>query len=258
MERSNMRYSQPGLATLAADPYVRQRAQPLPGDPLYLHLSDLRIALASSLPGPGARILDFGCGGSPYRALHPAVACYHRADFDGIPGTDFQFGLDSRLSIPDASYDHILSTQVLEHVGDPAGYLAECFRLLRPGGQLVLTTHGLYPDHPCPHDYRRWTAEGLRHDLQQVGFNVERVEKLTSGARAVLYLNRMAHSTLVVSHCGWASWALRLGRFIYTRLPAAAFDRMSDLEYATCRVVPENLAGHEFYIALHSVASRPR
>ncbi len=257
MACSDSNLAQPDLAALAADPYIRERLQPRPGDPLYLHLSDLREALGGSLPAAGARILDYGCGGSPYRSLHPNPICYHRADYLGVPSTDYQFGPDSRISATDAFYDHVLSTQVLEHVGSPQSYLAECIRVLKPGGSLVLTTHGLYPDHACPHDFRRWTAEGIRLDLEGAGFQVERVEKLTTGPRAVLFMNRMAQSTLLVSRSDPAALALRIGRFIYSRLPAAAFDRMSDREYKHCRVVPSSLPGHDFYIAVHAVARRP-
>ncbi len=44
----------------------------------------------------------------------------------------------------------------------PGLYLSECFRVLRPGGQLLLSTHGVFPYHPDPVDLWRWTCEGLR------------------------------------------------------------------------------------------------
>ena len=70
----------------------------------------------------------------------------------------------------------VLSTQVLEHVGDVQGYLREAHRLLRPGGLLFCSTHGAFILHRHPTDYRRWTVDGLRYELEQAGFAVERVE----------------------------------------------------------------------------------
>jgi hypothetical protein len=62
---------------------------------------------------------------------------------------------------------------VLEHVVDVGEYLAECYRLLRPGGVLLISTHGTWLYHPYPTDVRRWTCWGLRHEIEKVGFRVE-------------------------------------------------------------------------------------
>ena len=70
----------------------------------------------------------------------------------------------------------MLSTQVLEHVRDPQVYLAECMRVLRPGGRLLLSTHGIMVYHPDPVDYWRWTGEGLKRAVEQAGFKVVRFE----------------------------------------------------------------------------------
>ncbi|NLI82629.1 MAG: glycosyltransferase [Deltaproteobacteria bacterium] len=53
---------------------------------------------------------------------------------DGIRHEDAE-----RLSFLDSSVDVILSNDVLEHVNEPMAVLAECARVLRPGGMLVLT-----------------------------------------------------------------------------------------------------------------------
>ena len=70
----------------------------------------------------------------------------------------------------------MLSTQVLEHVSDPRLYLAEAFRVLRPGGRMLLSTHGTFSYHPDPVDYWRWTCAGLRRIVVAEGFEVERFE----------------------------------------------------------------------------------
>jgi len=158
-------------SNLAADEYTRIRLQPDEADYCYLHLSDLRLAMAKVATESPIRILDYGCGGSPYRTLFPC-STYHRADFVDVPGRDFKVkedaSVDGALS---GDYDLILSTQVLEHVGRPANYLGEALRLLKPGGTLVVSTHGTWPDHGCPYDYQRWTADGLRKLVEEVGFS---------------------------------------------------------------------------------------
>jgi len=79
---------------------------------------------------------------------------------------------DGTVPLPDGSADVVLSTQVLEHVVDPHAYLVECARLLRPGGSLVLTTHGIMYHHPDPEDYWRWTADGLTRIVTGAGLDV--------------------------------------------------------------------------------------
>jgi SAM-dependent methyltransferase len=72
----------------------------------------------------------------------------------------------------DASATGVVSFQVLEHVWDINWYLRECCRLLRPGGWLLLSTHGVWPYHPHLTDYRRWTGDGLRAELESCRLKV--------------------------------------------------------------------------------------
>ena len=64
-------------------------------------------------------------------------------------------GEDSSIPAADGYFDVVLFTQVLEQVPDPAHYALECFRVLKPGGSLIITTHGLFEGHD---DFQRWTA----------------------------------------------------------------------------------------------------
>jgi SAM-dependent methyltransferase len=74
-----------------------------------------------------------------------------------------------RLPFEDARFDAVLSTQTLEHVADPPRVVQEIDRVLKPGGVLILTTHGTAVYHPCPTDLWRWTQEGLTKLLRDNG-----------------------------------------------------------------------------------------
>lgn len=136
----------------------------------------------------GGRVLDFGCADQPYRHLLPAGTHYLGADLPGNAAAEVLIGPDGRLAVPDASVDAVLSTQVLEHVADPAVYLAECARVLKAGGQLLLSTHGMMVYHPDPVDYWRWTSAGLRRAIEQAGLEVRELSGVMGLAATGLQL----------------------------------------------------------------------
>ena len=134
-------------------------------------------AHASSL-----RTLDIGAQNGPYAAHFP-----RRVALDIQRGAGVQIiGDVQALGIRDASVDVVLCTEVLEHVPDPQRAIDEMYRVLVPGGQLLLTTRFLFPIHDAPHDYFRFTKYGLRHLLRR--FEITEVQEETDavGTLAVL------------------------------------------------------------------------
>jgi SAM-dependent methyltransferase len=66
------------------------------------------------------------------------------------------------LDFPDASFDYIISDQVLEHVeGNPQQAIDESHRVLRPGGIAIHTTCFINPIHGFPKDFWRFTPDAL-------------------------------------------------------------------------------------------------
>ena len=174
------------LASRPADLHVPRPWHPLSYIVRRLHARVDALSAELDLPA-GARILDYGCADAPYRHLF-AHADYQGADLPGNPNATLEIRPDGTLPVPDASFDAILSTQVLEHVNDPGLYLSECYRVLRPGGRLLLTTHGIMVYHPDPVDYWRWTCAGLRRAVAEAGFEIERFEGIMGLAATGLQL----------------------------------------------------------------------
>jgi SAM-dependent methyltransferase len=108
----------------------------------------------------GARMLDVGCGERPYEALFVDAAEVVGFDVPGNPHADLHGSIDA-IPVEDASFDVVLCLQVLEHVPDPAAAVRELRRAVRPRGRVLLSTHGVYPFHPNPDDFWRWTHTGL-------------------------------------------------------------------------------------------------
>lgn len=141
--------------------------------------------LAALLPQSRGVVLDVGCGAQPYRHLLPPSALYKAIDYSGadrhfgysMPDTTYYEG--DRWPVDDASADVILCTETLEHVPDPASFLAEASRCLRPGGRMILTVPFAARWHYVPHDYWRFTPSGLHRLLSAAGF--ERVAVFARG-----------------------------------------------------------------------------
>jgi SAM-dependent methyltransferase len=77
--------------------------------------------------------------------------------------------------VPNARYDTVVCHQVLEHVRRPAAALEHIHRVLKPGGVLIVSVPHLSRRHELPHDYFRYTQEGLDSAMSDAGFTVERI-----------------------------------------------------------------------------------
>jgi SAM-dependent methyltransferase len=237
--------------------YLRERLSPQPGDSLYLHLLDLRDALQVSATNSPVTLLDYGCGGSPYRSFFPNAE-YHRADYLKMEGMDFD--VEPSGKVPQASsdfYDIVLSTQVLEHVSDPAVYLNECMRVLKPGGLLILTTHGVFPDHGCPYDFWRWTADGLRLQLGNSGFQVNSLHRLTCGARAILFWFCQLFYPPLKKSPSVLNFILRAARWIFHRTRKITDHWIDHTTRSQAKTADRSDSAINLYIALLAIARKP-
>jgi SAM-dependent methyltransferase len=110
----------------------------------------------------GLRVLDVGCGDRPYERLLSGTAEIVGFDQPGNAHADLHGSIEA-IPVEDASFDVVLCLQVLEHVPDPAAAVRELRRVVKPGGRVLASTHGVYPFHPNPEDFWRWTDTGLAH-----------------------------------------------------------------------------------------------
>jgi SAM-dependent methyltransferase len=177
------------LAELLSDQlYLRERTAPRLRDLNYLCFGDLLRAVTEFATQARGAVFDYGCGGAPYKELFNHCAEYVAADLSPGPKVDRMLRADGLTEEADSSYETVFSAQVLEHVRAPDVYARECFRILKPGGRLFLSTHGMFEEHGCPHDYYRWTPAGLEALVEQSGLRVLKTGKLTAETRAMIQM----------------------------------------------------------------------
>lgn len=166
-------------------------------------------AFAETKAAPGHTVVDYGCGAKPYRVFFPLACRYLGVDVCENPHADIVLRCGERVPLADASADLVLSTQVVYLVSDFGDYLAECRRLLKPGGWLLLTTHGTWTYHPASGgDYYRFTQDGVRHILAQSGFKVVALTPVVGTLGTGIHLRQLVfNSWLRRVHLGWLAAA---------------------------------------------------
>ena len=106
-------------------------------------------------PFEGLRLLDIGCGGGllcePMTRLgfqvtgvdaserNIGTASAHAAE-QGLVIDYRAATAEALLAAGEPPFDVILNMEVIEHVAEPAAYLQDCARLLKPGGLMIVAT----------------------------------------------------------------------------------------------------------------------
>jgi SAM-dependent methyltransferase len=93
----------------------------------------------------------------------------------------------TRLPYADGTVDAVLSMTVLEHLEHADLFLAEAYRVLKPGGVILCGAPFIYGFHASPHDYYRWTKAGLQSFHEKAGFHTVELQPM-GGPTASLIL----------------------------------------------------------------------
>jgi len=147
----------------------------------------LRALLTDSLPSTdgGARILDAGCGMGAHLAALAAIGEVTAVDMSPyalryVQSPRRTCADGAALPFHDGAFDAVVSCDVLCHAaaGDPLEHLEEAYRVLEPGGLLLLNLPA-YPWMLSRHDRavanaRRFVRSEVTSMVTQAGFGVER------------------------------------------------------------------------------------
>jgi SAM-dependent methyltransferase len=177
----------------------------------------------------GAVVLEAGCGegygadriAASARAVvgidYDAAAVGHVAA--AYPRVDAVRGNLAGLPVRAGVVDVVATLQVIEHLWDQPGFLAECRRVLRPAGTLLVTTPNRLtfspPNRPLnPFHHRELAPAELRELLTGAGFEVTRLLGLRHGPR-LRRLDRLFGSVVDAQLAGPpATWHRELRRAV--------------------------------------------
>ena len=146
------------------------------------------FARVSALIAPGEKVLDVGCGTARF-ARHVEHAVYVGLEQHVVTTSAdvrSQTVAQHATAHPDA-YDVVCSFHVAEHTSEPASFVGDMVRCLRPGGRLFLVVPSwpsaltdipnFAPNGP-PHHLSWWSNPALEALAAQLGLIVENVEVL--------------------------------------------------------------------------------
>lgn len=169
-------------------------------------LNEPRIRKMIQLAGTGHKVLDVGCysgdislaiknNGNEVVGLDSNVTFVKMAKERGIPAKFADF--EEKFPVASNSFDVIVAGEIIEHIYHTEKFLQECHRVLKKGGELVITTPNINwfwyrfkmlfgktlpyaieageDTEACPGHVRYYTVDSLTKTLQKFGFKVELV-----------------------------------------------------------------------------------
>jgi SAM-dependent methyltransferase len=169
---------------------------------------------------PGERLLDLGAGGGrhSFQAMRHGARVtaldYSAADLKDVAATSGAMieaaevswdqyagvvnGNALDLPFPDAAFDRVITSEVLEHIWDDDRAITEIVRVLRPGGRLAVTVPTEWPERV------NWALNWRYHDVPGGHVRVYKQRELEAKLeRAGLYLRGSHHAHAYHSPYWW-------------------------------------------------------
>ncbi len=174
-------------------------------NPLFIIRYKLFKYLKLSFKYLSGKVLDFGCGYSPYKSY---IKCdeYVRVDKPSIYNnngnlkSDIIFYDGKKLPFNDNTFDSIICTEVLEHIPNLDEIAKELNRVLKPKGTILISVPFTWDEHEVPNDFRRFTQFGIKLLLEKNGFCIINLEKTTKTIHTITQLLTNAISRAILTN----------------------------------------------------------
>lgn len=162
-------------------------------NPFFLGRSAMYINVKKFAKHITGKTLDVGSGSKPYVHLFTGATSYigmdieqsghkHQREYIDVfyDGTTFPF--------EENSFDSLVFFEVLEHVFNPDTFFEQISKVVKPGGQCVVTIPFIWGEHEQPYDYARYSSFGLKHLFNKHGFEIVEQKKYLTDFRLIFLL----------------------------------------------------------------------
>ena len=156
------------------------------------------------------RLLDVGCGNGQ-TLVRMADLGWHAEGLDTDPiavrvarakGLEVREGTLQSQQFASGSFDAVLMSHVIEHLHDPVSLMKECYRVLKPGGRLIVITPNI---RSWGHRFYKGDWRGLEPPRHLQIFTRPSLSRLSSLAGFASCecrtITRGAGDILLASHC---------------------------------------------------------
>lgn len=162
-------------------------------NPLYIIRRGLLKGISKVAQEVRGDVLDFGCGSKPYVSLFKGATSYVGVDIQTSGHNHKESKVDifydgKALPFADGHFDAVVCFEVFEHIFNIEEVLSEIRRVLKDGGQLVVSVPFAWEEHEVPYDFARYTSYGIAHVFQKSGFEIVELKKTTTYVLAMSQL----------------------------------------------------------------------
>jgi SAM-dependent methyltransferase len=149
------------------------------------------------------KVIDLGGDyRSEYRRIIKGDISWTTVNLNPDAKPDLVYDLEKPLPIEAEIFDVSLLVNVLEHIYNYKLLLKESFRITKNKGKVVVLVPFMFPNHPSPQDFHRFTKKALIKEMIEAGAREVQIYDLGTGVFSArhLFLNRLLPSHLRYIH----------------------------------------------------------